>query len=85
MIVRTIAKYVGQRSGVTPKSKTEYTDFFLHFVGPDGEPDMEQSKIRSYSPEIIAMGRVLRSGTMVELELDIKDATLALIEPERED
>lgn len=85
MIIRTIAKYVGQRSGVTPKAKAEYMDFFLHFLGPDGEPDIEQCKIRSYSADIIALGHVLQPGTMVELELDVRDATLSMIEPGRED
>ena len=85
MEVRTPAQYVGRKLGETSKAKVPYADILVNLIGTDGTPDIEQTKIRSYDPAIIAQTGMLHAGDTVILELYVKEASLTGIElPEEE-
>ena len=85
MEVRTPAQYVGRKLGETSKAKVPYADVLINLIGTDGTPDIEQTKIRSYDPAIIAQTGMLHAGDTVILELYVKEASLTGIELSEEE
>lgn len=76
----TYARFVGIKKGVTSKSKIGYADILLNFLFDDGTPDIEQSKIRSYDPSIIAKCELIKPGQDIALELTAREITITDIE-----
>lgn len=76
----TYARFAGVKKGVTSKSKVGYADILLNYIYGDGIPDIEQSKIRSYDPSIIAKCDLIKPGQDIALELTARDVTITDIE-----
>lgn len=76
----TYARFAGLKKGVTSRAKMEYADLLLNFLYDDGTPDIEQTKIRSYDPTIIAKCELIKPGTDISLELAVREVTITDIE-----
>lgn len=72
----TYAKFAGLKCGITPKAKMEYADVLINYLFDDGEPDIEQSKIRVYDPSIIAQCKLIKAGQNISLELVSRDVSI---------
>lgn len=76
----TYARFAGLKKGVTSKSKIGYADILINYLYDDGIPDIEQSKIRSYDPSIIAKCELIKPGQDIALELTAREVTITDIE-----
>ena len=56
------------------KNGSEFVTFYVRDFDADGTPEMEQTSFNSFSPDVVALAKMLKSGQTVTLELRIKDA-----------
>lgn len=78
MDVCTMGRYAGYKKGATTNGN-QFVDFLVFPVNLDGEPDIEQIKVRSYNPQAMAQVSVLHIGDMILLRLNCKDVLLSAI------
>ena len=67
--------FAGLRERVS-KSGSFYGDIFVYDKKPDGRPDFEQIKFRTFDEIVLKNCRALNSGDTVILDLWIKDAVV---------
>lgn len=69
------AKFCGLKKFTSSKGGV-YADIYAFGLNADGEPDFEQTKIRTFKKEVIIACEKLSAGDNIFLELAIKDAIL---------
>lgn len=78
MDVCTMGRYGGYKKGTTTNGN-QFVDFLIFPVNFQGEPDIEQIKVRTYNPQTMAQVSVLHIGDMIMLGLSCKDVLLSEI------
>lgn len=73
MIVQVF--YDGMKEQTSAKG-TVYADLFGRGATTSGDPDLEQSRYRTFNEGVIKAARLWKPGDLVELDLRIRDATV---------
>ena len=59
----------------TSSKGNKYADLLVYAMLDDGDPDLEQTKIRTFDEDVIKVARDFKRDDVVLLDLVIRDAT----------
>lgn len=71
-----ISVYVDGLKEATSAKGNQYGDLYCRGVSGDGTPEFEQLKFRTFNSDVLAKLRKVNKDQLVELDLQIRDATI---------
>lgn len=72
----SIAKYAGYKKYTSQKTGKKYGYIYVYPLLEDGNPDIEQMKIRTFSETVLEICDMLQPGESIVLDLSVKEILL---------
>lgn len=70
-----VAYFDGFKESVSSKGNP-YGDIYVRGMNAEGVADMEQLKLRTFSSDVLAVAKTLKKDDVINLELQLRDATV---------